>query len=193
MDNLELENFPEFEFDGESKIQEYVSEQHLADKQDKFVIDNDRVADWAIRIIKNNEKERDRLVNLAEEQIAELTEQKEKAEKRCEQQNAFLKSCLFEYFANVPHSVTKTQESYRLIAGTLVFKPSQNKIEHNDDVLINNLDGTEYVKIKKTVDWANYKKTLAIVDGNVINTETGEMIEGCKVSQTEPSFSVKTN
>ena len=48
------------------------TEEYLKDEKTEFVVTNDNVADWAIKKIKDEVNERDRLISIAENQIAEL-------------------------------------------------------------------------------------------------------------------------
>lgn len=159
--------------------------------EDTFKIENDKTADWAIAQIHESENERDRLIALAEEQIEDLTTRIAELKTRCENETKFLRSCLAEYFNTVPSKETKTQKSYKLLSGTLVFKKPSIKINHNDDELIKYLDGTEYVETKKSLKWGDFKKVLTVSDDDVINTETGEIIEACSVEEVPASFSIK--
>ena len=160
-----------------------------------FIIDNDKTADWAISKIKEAEMERDRLIMLASEQIADLEEQIEEFKKKCNNDTAYLKSRLAVYLDTVKTKETKTQRSYRLISGTLVFKKPSVKIGHDDEKLLKYFEengDTEYIKIKKSIDWAEFKKHLAIMDDNtIVNTETGEIIEACTVEDVPASFDIK--
>lgn len=159
--------------------------------EEQFKIDNDKKADWAIKQIHEAEDERDRLIELAEEQIKDLTNHIEEFKTKCESDTAYLKSLLMQYFGTVPTKETKTQKSYKLISGTLVFKKPSVKINHNDEELIAALDGTEYVEVKKSLKWGEYKKNLAISDGEVIDGTTGEIIKGCTVEDVPGSFNIK--
>lgn len=159
--------------------------------EETFKIDNDKAADWAITQIHEAEDERDRLIKLAEDQIKDLKDRIEELTTKCHNDTAYLKSLLAEYFAKVPHKETKTQESYKLLSGSLVFKKPSQKINHDDEKLIEYLDGTEYVETKKSLKWGEYKKVLAISYGEVINSETGEVIQACTVEDVPGSFDVK--
>ena len=97
------------------------------------------------------------------------------------------------YFETVPSKETKTQKSYKLLSGTLVFKKPSQKINHDDEKLLEFLDGTEFIKVKKSIDWAEYKKVLTISDSEVIDSETGEIVEACTVEDVPASFTIKYN
>ena len=160
-------------------------------EEQNFTIENDKSADWAIKTIAEAEGERDRLIDLANEQINELKERIEELKEKCNQDTAYLKSCLYEYFVKVPHKNTKTQETYKLLSGSLVFKKPSQKINHDDEKLIEYLDGTEFVETKKSLKWGEYKKGLTISYGEVIDSETGEVIEACSVEDVPGSFDIK--
>ena len=161
--------------------------------EETFKIENDKSADWAIKQIHEAENERDRLIALANDQIADLKDHIEELVTKCDHDTAYLKSLLAEYFETVKSKETKTQKTYKLLSGTLVFKKPSIKINHDDDKLIEALDGTEFVEIKKSLKWGEYKKNLIIDidDNNVIDTTTGEVIEGCSVEDVPASFTIK--
>ena len=159
--------------------------------EETFKIRDDKTADWAITQIHEAENERDRLIELAEEQIKDLTNRINDLKEHCVNETKFLRSCLAEYFETVPTKETKTQKSYKLLAGTLVFKKPSVKINHDDEKLLEFLDGTEFVETKKLLKWSEYKKLLTIVDDNVVDSETGEIVEACSIEDVPASFNIK--
>lgn len=165
--------------------------------EETFKIRDDKAADWAITQIHDAEIERDRLINLAEEQIKDLTARIDELKSKCDNETSFLRSCLAEYFQTIKPKETKTQQTYKLISGTLVLKKPSSKIVHNDDKLIEyleNNDGYDFIKIKKSVDWAEFKKNLKISDnGEVIDTDLGVVLASdiCAVEDVPASFNIK--
>ena len=166
-------------------------EENLVTNEESFKITTDKTADWALSKIHEAEIERNRLVSLAEEQIEDLKSRIEEINNKCHNDTAYLKSLLAEYFQTVPHKETKTQETYKLLSGSLVFKKPSQKIIHDDNALIAALDGTEFVEIKKSLKWGEYKKNLVISDGEVIDGTTGEVVKACNVEDVPASFDVK--
>ena len=165
---------------------------------EEFKIENDKTADWALTQIRDAEEERDRLITLAQERIQELTDQIEGFKKKCENDTRYLRSGLAMYFETVkPSTNTKTQKTYKLLSGSLVFKKPSIKINHDDEALLNYLienDGEEFIKIKKSIDWAEFKRTLTISDnGEVIDTGLGTIIPAnvCSVEEVPASFDIK--
>lgn len=163
---------------------------------ESFTITDDKLADWAVRKIKEEEAERDRLISIANDQIAELNLRISQLESQCNNKTSFLKSHLQQYFTTVPHKETKTQESYKLLSGSLVMKKSGIKIIHDDDKLLAYLeanDGADYIKTKKSIDWAEFKKNLTISDGKIVDTELGTIIDPsiCSIEDVPASFDIK--
>lgn len=160
-----------------------------------FKIDGDKKADWAIKQIKEAEEERDRLVTLAQEQITDLQDRINEIKRKCDNDTGYLKGLLAQYFQTVPHKDTKTQEQYKLLSGTLVFKKPSQTINHDneEDILkyLKENDGSDYIKTKQSVNWAEFKKCLAIVDGKVVDTELGTVVDVLKIEEVPASFSVK--
>lgn len=159
--------------------------------EESFKITDDGKADWALEIIAKERAERDRLIELCDSKIKELEERKEQYEKQCANRTSWLETKLLEYFDTVERKKTKTKESYKLVSGTLVLKKPKAKIKHDDAVLIEQLAGTEFVENVPKIKWADYKKQLEIVGDEVIDTETGEVVEGCTVEPVVPEFVVE--
>lgn len=161
----------------------------------KFSIDDDNVADWALRKIAEEQAELERLTSLAKQQIEELQLKVKHLEEVTERKTSFLKGCLSEYFRTVPHKSTKTQESYKLLSGSLVMKLGSHKMVKDDAELVeyfhkNNMQ--EYIKTEEKPMWADFKKNLSIVDGKVIDNTTGEIVEIIGVEYVPEVFEVKT-
>lgn len=86
---------------------------------------------------------------------------------------------------------SKTQISKKFISGTVAVKNTQQKIKNPG------LKGAEAVKISEFKDyckevtdhkfeWGEFKKKLEIKDNNIINTETGEVLNNVLEIEDEP-------
>lgn len=168
----------------------------MESESEGFKIENDNTCDWAIKTIKKETEEIERLIKIADSEIEELQQKKEALKKSLESKTGYLKSKLFEYFGQVEHKETKTQASYKLLSGSLVFKKPTQKMEPNREKLLeyvkaNNMP--EFVKTKEDIDWAAYKKECQIVDGKVVNTQTGDLLpeDLIEVQDVPGEFDVK--
>jgi len=181
------------EADLERKATAADADQEVEVQDESWTIADDKTADWAVRRIAEERAELARIKELAEAEIAQIEEKLQIAEKRCENGTRFLTAKLAEYFHTVPHRSTKTKESYRLLSGTLTMKKGGLQMEKNDEALIGYLKQSgneELIQITEKPRWGEYKKRLQIVDGAVVDTETGDMVQGVSVVEKPDTFTV---
>lgn len=156
------------------------------EKEERFIIDDDQKAEWAVEQIRNAEDEKARWKDHFAEQLTRINES-------CDQTINNMKEMLRDYFATVPHKVTKTEENYRLPSGKLVLKKQQPEWEKDEEELIKwlekNKDG-QFIKTKKTVDWAGLKKTLTVV-GELVADDAGEVIPCVHAVERPDIFTVE--
>ena len=148
--------------------------------RDGFTVTDDSAAEWCIRKMQEADEEFDRWNNWYQEKIAQA---KAKRDATRERMTAYLR----EYAEMIPMKETKTQRSYPLPHGKLIWKKASTKLEHDDEVLLKTLKDQgrdEYIKVITTekVAWAELKKEL---------TETGELPEGVTVVEVPETFEVK--
>jgi len=160
----------------------------------EFRIGDDGCADWAIRKIKDEKQEYDRIRELGEQQIALIEEKIARAKRRFEQNTGFLTSKLAQYFNTVPHKKTKTRETYRLLSGNLVLKLGGVKATPDDEKLVPWLKAngyTDFVKVEEKATWGELKKKLNLESGTMATiAETGEIVEGITLMQQPDTFVV---
>ena len=101
------------------------------------------------------------------------------------------------YFEGLPEEdvkETKTQRKYTLLNGSLILKKPKLTWEHDDAKLLDYLKASgqkEYIKTEEKPKWGEFKKTLGVMEnGDVINSETGEVINCVTVSMTPAEFEV---
>lgn len=156
-------------------------------------IEDDNCADWAVSKIAAERAELSRIKALADEQIERIMKKVHAAEKRCENGTAFLTSKLAEYFETVPHKTTKTKRSYRLLSGTLVKKLGGSTLKQDEPKLLEYLEASgreDMIKTEKKPKWGEFKKCLEIAGGAVIDTTTGELVEGVMIEEKPDVFTV---
>lgn len=164
------------------------------EERPRFKIEDDGLADWAVRKIAEERAEYERLKALGEEQIAAIEEKLAAAKRRYENGTAYLTTCLARFFDTVPHKKTKTTEKYRLLSGTLTLKKGGVKAEADDETLVPWLRANglgEFVKVKESAAWGDLKKKLTFVGGVATIEETGEIVEGVTVTEAPDAFKVE--
>lgn len=164
---------------------------------ESWKISNADLANWAIKKIKEEQAYTERLTTIAKNEISRLNERIMELEARADKRTSFLKGKLREYFEKVSEGKkeTKTQISYELLDGKLVYKKPQLKMVPDKVKLleaIKSTPGYEFlIKTTEEVDWAQFKTMCDIVDGKVISVQTGEVIEEIYVEESEPKFEIK--
>ena len=165
------------------------------DIDEKFEVKTYAQANWCLKKIKEETEEADRLKAIITAEREELDRKEKEIEERLTNKTGYLKGLLFEYFNQVEHKQTKTQESYKLLDGSLVYKkPVLKIVKPDDDVLVNYLENNapEMVEIVKKPAWGEFKKTLTVSeDGKVFDTVTGGEVEFLTTEESTATFDVK--
>jgi hypothetical protein len=163
-------------------------------EQGQFTIDDDFKAEWALSKISEEDAEFSRLIMVCKAKIAEYQDKINTYQERQDSKTSYLKTLLRHYFESVPHKVTKTTESYELPSGKLKLKYKDPEFKRDDKVLGDFLHSGNYEGFYDTVykpKWAELKKTIAVKDGLVIESETGGVIEGVTAEEREPEFVIE--
>ena len=158
----------------------------------RFIEENE---DWAIeQVIEEQERFKlyEQAINHKIEKLKEdLLQEKEKSENR----TSWLRFKLGEYIKrdDVPAKDTKTQMSLKLPSGTIKFIKSKLDYDRDDDELLEYCkeNATDFIKIKESVNWIEFKKHLEIKNDIVINKDTGEIIDGINVIEVVPKIEIK--
>lgn len=156
----------------------------ITEEKQEFVIDTDTKADWAINIIKQEQAEKERLVNILDEEIEILKNKRERILNTDKTTN--LKGKLADYFESIAEENKrdlKTCTKYKLANGELVFTKPQIKYERDNDKIISYLTAHnlyDYIKTNPSVDWEKLKKT-----------DFFHLVDGVTEITTEPKFEIK--
>ena len=154
--------------------------------RENWIPTNDQDAEWCLAQKRNAEAEKQKWIDFYEEQ-------KRKVIESCDLTIHNMEAYLETYFQDVPHKVTKTQESYQLPSGKLVMKHQEPEYERDDSKVIEwlkeNCDG-HYIKIKESLDWAGLKKSCQVI-GNCLVTEDGQIIPCVNVIERMDIFKVE--
>ena len=164
------------------ELEDLLTEEESVEKKE-FIIDNDLKADWACKVIKQEEAEKDRLINVINEEINLLELKKEKLENQFLNNTGFLKCKLNDYFNSVDKKEMKTCLKYKLPSAELVFTKPKIKYERDNDKILSWLSENskfEYIKTNPAVDWENLKKA-----------DFFSQVDGITETQTEAKFEVK--
>ncbi|TDT63392.1 host-nuclease inhibitor Gam family protein [Fonticella tunisiensis] len=162
-------------------------------EQEGFRVDDDLKADWCLDKIREANAEYNRFEMVVNAKIEQLQQALKKAQEKRDREVGFFEGKLREYFETVKAKETKTQKSYSLPSGKLVLKYQQPEFKRDEDTLLNWVENNkpQFIKIKKSVDWSNLKKNVKVVNDLIIDSQTGEIIEGVTIEEREPKFVVE--
>jgi hypothetical protein len=157
---------------------------------EQLIIVNDIGAEKALVELKKYVEDKERLIDICNEMINEYKQRIEGLNNDIEERSKFVKHMLHSYMETVEVKETKTQLSYQLPSGKLIYKKGTQTLQKDDSKLVNVID-EQYIKTTKTIDWANYKQRLVIHDDKVIDTHTGEVVDGVTVVEKDGEFQIK--
>ena len=166
------------------------------EQQEGFKIDSDSKAEWAVKRIKEAEREQNRLLALVDEERAELDVREKEILDNYAKKTDGLKAMLEEYlraqYAKEEARETNTQITYQLLSGKLVYKKSGLELKQNADVLVNWCKEhlPDAVKVTYTPKWAEIKKNIKVVDGVPVYAPTGEVVDGVEEAYVASKFNV---
>lgn len=166
------------------------------EQQDGFKIDSDSKAEWAVKRIKEAEREQNRLLALVDEERAELDVREKEILENYAKKTDGLKAMLEEYlraqYAKEEARETNTQITYQLLSGKLVYKKSGLELKQNADVLVNWCKEhlPDAIKVTYAPKWAEIKKNIKVVDGIPVYAPTGEVVDGVEEVYVASKFNV---
>ncbi|KXS41408.1 MAG: Mu-like prophage host-nuclease inhibitor protein Gam [Candidatus Frackibacter sp. T328-2] len=167
--------------------------------QERFRIENDGQADWALEKIRDLKEKQKENEELAEERKAPLEKKIAKIEAWQDQQNEKLQDNI-EYFEGIlTEYAMKLKEddedlkTHSLPFGKLRFRKQRPKWKYHESMLLNSLKKAgrdDLIKIKESVDKRELKKQVDVAGSQVVDLETGEIIEGVEVQERGEKFSI---
>lgn len=169
------------------------------DTKEKWIVDTDLKADWVIRKLKELEQEENRQLNLIDSVIQEYKSKKEKIINETQRERSNFESMLIDYIRtnNLNWREQKTQKKYALASGDLIIKKAKKDFKRDSNKIIEYMkdkkEYEDYIQYKPSLKWADLKKHLEIIDGNILNKETGEVleIEGLEIETKPEELQIK--
>ena len=162
-------------------------------EQERYHITSDAEADRWVEKIRDARAERDRFVNACNERIAEFEARAKAAEEECDKECGYALALLHEYFGTVERKRSKTQETYSLPSGKLVYKMPSIAPRIDEERLLNwvKAEAPEFVATTVKTKWGELKKALVLKDDHYIFTATGEIVDGLTPEEKEGGFDIK--
>ena len=163
------------------------------EQPEAYAIRTDAEADRALEKIQDARAEYERLATACRERIAEFEARIEAAQAACEREVGYYSGLLHEYFGSVPHKATKTQETYSLPSGKLIWKKPSVTIRRDDEAVLEWAKHGAPWLVWNTpkLNWKALKEGLFEKDGRYIYADTGEVVPGLTPEEVPGRFEVK--
>lgn len=166
------------------KLFDGIDETEEVEEREAFEIKDLAGADWCFEKLQAIKKQREELVEYADEQIAKYKKFKEETIKKAEDDETYFKGLLKIYtdkrLAEDKNFKLKTAN------GTASYGKINKKWNWQDErAVINSLKDTghnEFIKVTESLDKVNLKKSLTVAGDSVVD-ENGEIIEGIKITE----------
>lgn len=165
----------------------------------RFEVTDKDSASWVLRKIAKIEAAKTENRHLAAQQIEPLmTEVQQIQDWTCTENNKldkqieFLKSLLYPYHKKVLADDPKAK-TIKLPHGELKMRSQQPEFVRDDDRLVSFLveNGlSQYVKVKTSPNWADFKRSTVVDNGKVIHKDSGQVVEGVEVQEKPEKFEV---
>lgn len=167
------------------------------DEKEIWKVENDLSADWCLDKIRESKAEYNRFEIVANAKIQQIEQALQKEKEKMKNETGFFETKLREYFEIVKTKDTKTLKKYKLPSGELKLKKAKTTFKYDKNKLVEIADEHEnmkdYIKIKKDFNWSDFKKKLMINGKNIIDKDTGEVIEveGLTIEEKPEEFNVE--
>lgn len=172
-------------------IDEIDEVEEVEEKREVFEITSLSGADWCFERLKAVKKQRDELVEYADEQIAKYENFKEETIKKAEDDEIYFKGLLQIY----TDKRLEEDKNFKLktVNGTASYGKINKKWNWQDnEATIDSLKKSgheELIRVTESIEKEKLKKSLTIV-GDIVVDENGEIIEGIKITEYR-NFNVK--
>lgn len=155
------------------------------------------IADALVEQLKENEQEIQKYKDLAKERVDMIIDLLQVKVNKLYSNNEGIKFELLQIANMSDLKETKTQRKLELLAGDVIIKKATKKFKNDNKLLLEALKESRpdlvKEKVMESLDWANYKKELKILDNQIVNVVTGEVVEvaGLEVENVAERVEVK--
>lgn len=166
-------------------------------EEDRFIVDSPEKADWALyklreanKLIKQNEK-------IAEENHERVDKWLECENSKANESKEYFEDLLQEYFTN--ERAKNSKFKFSSPNGTLSSRKQQDNWIYEENKLVDVLKDTEFVTSVPKLEKGLFKKSakkgldgLSVVGNKVVNTNTGEVIDGVQIQEQPDKIVIST-
>ena len=189
MNNLQAHELNAYELMQAHELAEIVG------PRERFKIETIDQVSWALRKLSAIKAKKEEIRALADAEIARIMDWAERENRSLDRDAEFFEGLLQEYMLNQrmrDPQFKKTSTPY----GTVKFRKQPAKWEYNDEKLIESLKAigrTDLIRVKEEPNKEELKKIAAVKDGQVIDPESGAVVEGVLVIEQGESVVVEVS
>lgn len=173
----------------EQSLNEYFKPENFDDKE-QFVVDTLDKANWVVGLMQLRKNEIAEKQAFAERKIAEIQAWLEKEIAPLESTLKWGEMVLRPFAESQLATLKKKSKTVALPNAKLSFKKPTTQYSRDDEQLLEFIastvdDADQFINVKKTVKWADFKKTLIEADDGNLITQDGVVVEGVKWSRAD--------
>lgn len=177
--------------------QEMLEEERPENYSNEWIPESDEQLEWYIDTINNEIEQNKAVITMIKDKINRYNARLEKLMQDNKEKMEQIEHKADIYIETQDKSklkVTKTQEKLVLAGVEVIRKKNNYKVVKDEDKLLEYVkksERKELIKMKESVDWAEYKKQLQETENGYVDKETGEIIEGITLQAPEREYSIK--
>lgn len=179
-------------------LESYEAPEDLADTENqRFRIQDDNQADWALRKIARARQDMKEAEETAAMEIEKINRWLDGQRDESLRTELFFTVLLQEYYE--PRFMTNPdKKTYKLPSGKVQRRTQQPQFDRDNEALLAWLkqrEMTDYIEVKETPKWGELKQQVQVVGEHVVIKDgplKGEIIDGVEVVHRPPTFRVVT-
>lgn len=164
-------------------------------QHDTWKIENDQQAEWWIKRHQFELRDLQRNLSLVKEEMRILEQKELEIMDKQKQIESSMQAKLIEYFESIPDDVkksTKTQTKYTLPSINIIRKRQNPEYVQNEEFISYLKESyPEYIEVVEKAKWGEFKKRTDVINGQLIDTETGEIVQGVEVVERPDKYEFK--
>lgn len=180
-------------------LESYEAPEDLADTENqRFRIQDDNQADWALRKIARARQDMKEAEETAAMEIEKINRWLDGQRDESLRTELFFTVLLQEYYE--PRFMTNPdKKTYKLPSGKVQRRTQQPQFDRDNEALLAWLkqrEMTDYIEVKETPKWGELKQQVQVVGEHVVIKDgplKGEIIDGVEVVHRPPIFRVVTS
>jgi phage host-nuclease inhibitor protein Gam len=165
------------------------------ERRQQFRITDEGMADWAVRKIAKARQEFAEADQVADEQIQRIEDWRASKKRDLEHAEEFFGGLLRAYYYPQHEADPKRKKTFKLPNGQVQFRAQQPEYKRDDEALLGWLkaNGREsYIVTKESPAWGELKKILKQHGEHMIDTESGEVVDGILVVERPTAIRIVT-